>query len=80
MEAHKSRRLCFSMGWLEGGGAEKLRCEYSVAVRTGGLPLKLCGSSLEVRNRLLPMKIKIKRKEKVWEEKGNFQNFSCLPP
>lgn len=43
MEAHNRRRLCFSMGWLEGGGAEKLRCEYSVAVRTGDLPLKLCG-------------------------------------
>ena len=43
MEAHNTRQLCFSMGWLEGGGAGKLRCKYSVAVSTGALPLKLCG-------------------------------------
>ena len=75
MEAHNTRQLCFLMGWLEGGGAEKLRCEYSVAVSTGALPLKLYGEQPGSKKQAASCENQNKKKGKSMGRKRKFSKL-----
>ena len=47
MEAHNKKRLCSSMGWLEGGGAENYAVDAACCKHRGSAPETICRSIRE---------------------------------